>query len=108
MIDMDIRIHILLISFFLGGAIGLFHFGGLWWTICRIADSRNKDYEFIISFFLRTGISIGLFYLISAGRWEKILAALAGFLAVRYVMVRKIGAITNHLTSVTKDNIHGY
>jgi F1F0 ATPase subunit 2 len=104
---MSFGINILLIIFFLGGGIGLFHFGGLWWTIRRLGYVRNQEYVFILSFFLRNGISIGLFYLISQGHWEKILAALAGFLAVRYALVRKIGVIPNP-PARTGDNVNGY
>jgi F1F0 ATPase subunit 2 len=108
MTDVGFELKVLIISCLSGGGIGLFHFGGLWWTVRRMNHVRNPAYEFIFSFFLRTGISIGLFYFISDGRWDKILAALAGFLAVRYVMVRKIGVIPNSTVSRTEDKIHGY
>jgi F1F0 ATPase subunit 2 len=105
---MSFGINILLITFFLGGGIGLFHFGGLWWTIRRLSHVRNQEYEFILSFFLRNGISIGLFYLISQGHWEKILAALAGFLVVRFALIKKIGVIPNPPAARTGDNVNGY
>jgi F1F0 ATPase subunit 2 len=108
MIDTSMGINTLLVTFFLGAGIGLFHFGGLWWTIRRLSHGRNLEYEFILSFFLRNGISISLFYLVSQGHWEKILAALTGFLAVRYVLVRKIGVIPNPPTARTGENINGY
>ncbi len=108
MIDWNLRIYFLFISFLLGAGIGLFHFGGLWWTIRRMAASGKKEYGFLVSFFLRSAISVVLFYLVSGGRWDKILAALAGFLAVRFVMVRKIGAINGRPLSAPEDNIHGY
>jgi F1F0 ATPase subunit 2 len=108
MINMEIEIKELFISILLGGGISLFHFGGLWWTVQRMKHVRNSPYEFILSFFLRTGISIGLFYLISGGRWEKLLPALAGFLAVRYIMIRKIGIISNPSACRTEDKIHEY
>jgi F1F0 ATPase subunit 2 len=99
---------VLIINILLGGGIGLFHFGGLWWTVQRMNHIRNSAYGFVLSFFIRTGISVGLFYLIFDGRWEKLLAALAGFLAVRYIMVRKIGLIPNRSACRTEDKIHGY
>lgn len=108
MTDMGIELNELLVALILGGGIGLFHFGGLWYTIRRMNDVQNPEYQFILSFFLRTAISIGLFYYISDGRWEKILAALTGFLIIRYVMVRKIGVTPKSSASRSEDNIHGY
>lgn len=105
---MGMEVNELLAALLLGAGIGLFHFGGLWYTIRRLSIARNPEYQFFLSFFLRTAISIGLFYLVSEGRWEKILAALTGFMIIRYVMVRKIGITPNSSESRTEDNTHGY
>ncbi|MFW5855346.1 MAG: ATP synthase subunit I, partial [Thermodesulfobacteriota bacterium] len=85
-----------------------FHFGGLWFTIHRLTRVRHPEVEFVLSFFLRTGISIAAFFFLSGGQWEKVLAALAGFLAVRLVMVRRIGAIPKSFAPRTEDRVHGY
>jgi F1F0 ATPase subunit 2 len=108
MSDMGIEVNELLVALLFGGGIGLFHFGGLWYTIRRLSLARNPEYQFFFSFFLRTAISIGLFYLVSGGRWENILAAMAGFLIIRYVIVRKIGITPNSSQSRAEDNTHGY
>lgn len=96
------------LPFFLGGAVGLFHFGGLWFTIERLTRVRHPEVEFVLSFFLRTSISIAAFFFISGGQWEKILAALAGFLAVRLVMVRRIGPLPISVAPRNEDRVHGY
>ncbi len=96
------------VTIFLGGALALFHFGGLWLTIHRLTRVRHPELEFVLSFFLRTGISIAAFFFISEGQWDKVLAALAGFLAVRLVMVRRIGPIPESLAPRNEDRVHGY
>ena len=105
---MDYPITELSIAFLLGGTVGLFHFGGLWFTIRRMSRVRNPEVEFVLSFFLRTAISIAAFFFISDGRWENILAAMAGFLAVRLIMVHRIGPIPKSFAPRTEDQAHGY
>lgn len=105
---MDFSTTELMLTFSLGGALGLFHFGGLWFTISRMSRVRKPEIEFVLSFFLRTGLTIAGFFFISGGRWEKILAAMAGFLAVRLIMVRRIGPIPKPVGPRTENQVHGY
>jgi F1F0 ATPase subunit 2 len=105
---MDFSTTELFFTFLLGGGVGLFHFGGLWFTIHRLTRVRHPEVEFVLSFFLRTAFSIAAFFFISGGRWEKILAALAGFLAVRLVMVRRVGPIPKSFVPCNEDRVHGY
>ena len=105
---MNIDINGFILTLALGGAVGLFHFGGLWFTIHRLTRVRSPEVEFVLSFFLRTGISVAAFFFISGGKWERILAALAGFLLARSVMVRRIGPIPKAFDSRSEDRVHGY
>jgi F1F0 ATPase subunit 2 len=71
-----------------GIALGLFFFGGLWWTVRKGTVAANPSLWFFGSFMLRTGVALYGFYLISAGDWRRLLAALAGFVLARIALTR--------------------
>jgi F1F0 ATPase subunit 2 len=76
---------------FLGGtAIGLLFFGGLYWTVRRLPSAKRPWLWMTTSFWLRTAVAGLAFYGVAAGRWERVLVSLVGFLLVRTVMLRKI------------------
>jgi F1F0 ATPase subunit 2 len=75
--------------FIAGMLIGLFYFGGLWWTISRLPVTDKPVFWMMGSFFFRTLLSLSAFYFAAGGRWEGIMACLCGFFLVRLsVMVR--------------------
>ena len=82
-----------LIPFFLafvaGIVVGLFYFGGLWLTVQRLPQTRRPAVLSLVSLFIRLGLTLAVFYLVMAGRWERLLACLAGFLLMRLVLVRR-------------------
>lgn len=80
-------------SLLAGMAIGLFYFGGLWWTVRRLPQVRRPALWTLSSYLVRMTASVGAIYLVSEGRWERILILLAGFLAARFLMVRRLGAV---------------
>jgi len=80
----------LVLSFAAGGGIGSFYFGGLLWTVRRLAASEHPARLTLLSFLVRTGLSLGAFYLVMGGHWERLIAALLGVMAVRFVIVRKV------------------
>lgn len=71
-----------------GGLLGLFFFGGLWWTIQRGLKAKTPALWFLGSALVRTGITIAGFYWVSGGQWERLLACLLGFLAARFAILR--------------------
>lgn len=71
-----------------GIALGIFFFGGLWWTVRKGSIAANPALWFFASFVLRTGVAVAGFYAISAGDWQRLLAALAGFVLARMVITR--------------------
>lgn len=73
-----------------GAFLGLFFFGGLWWTLKRAVGARRPQLVMAASFLGRSALVIAGFYAAMDGRWERLLAALAGFLAVRAVLVRRL------------------
>jgi F1F0 ATPase subunit 2 len=71
-----------------GAAIGVFYFMGLWFTLKRIKDAKNPGLFTLGSFMGRTAAAVFLFYLlVRGGYWESGLAALAGFIVSRIVLV---------------------
>ncbi|QLQ32711.1 MAG: ATP synthase subunit I [Candidatus Thiothrix singaporensis] len=71
-----------------GLALGMFFFGGLWWTVRKGSVATNPALWFFTSFMLRTGVALAGFYAIAAGDWQRLLAALAGFVLARMVITR--------------------
>lgn len=71
-----------------GAALGFFYFGALWLTVKRLPHAARPAAG---SFVLRNAAALLGFYHIMEGRWERLLASLAGFLAMRSVLVRRWG-----------------
>jgi len=74
----------------IGGLLGAFYFGGLWLTVRRVSTSRQPAMLIVASFLVRAGIVLSGFYLVTAGRWERWVACLAGFLFARSLSIRQL------------------
>ena len=75
-------------GFSAGVAVGLFYFGGLWWTVRRIPTSRRPGLLVLSSFWIRTGVAAAALIPLARIGWPPLVAALAGTLLVRVVAVR--------------------
>lgn len=87
-----------------GGLTGLFFFGGLWWTVRRALVSPRPALWVISSLLLRSGITVGVFLMVGAGDWQRLLFCLLGFWAARQAVVRftapaPAASPANHLES---------
>lgn len=82
------------LSFAAGSLLGVFFFGGLWWTVQRLPHAGSPALLALVSFILRTAAVMGVFYLILTGfsgtGWLRLLAGLAGFILARVVIVLRI------------------
>ena len=80
------------LSFAAGLFLGALFYGGLWWTVKRIPAAGKPVLLIAGSFALRTALVLaGLFLLLQGGTaWLRLLAAMAGLVAVRLFMVFKI------------------
>lgn len=80
----------LILMFALGTGIllGAFFFGGLWWTVQQGLTSRRPALWFIGSTLLRTFVVLLGFYFISGENWQRLLAALLGFVVARLIVTR--------------------
>jgi F1F0 ATPase subunit 2 len=78
-----------------GVGLGIFFFGGLWWTVQRIPTAEFPGALALGSMMIRTLITVAGFYWVMDGSWERLLAAGAGFVFARLVMVRRVGIMRN-------------
>jgi F1F0 ATPase subunit 2 len=79
----------LVLAVVVGLALGFMYFGGLWFTVQRLPQSRRPALLSLVSLIIRLSFTLAGFYLVMAGRWERLLACLAGFLLMRFVLVRR-------------------
>lgn len=82
----------LLAAFLAGMAIGGFFFAGLWWTVRHLTTVANPGWLVLASFVLRMGAVIAIFFLLFRDHGDRLVAALAGFVAARAVCIRWLPA----------------
>ena len=71
-----------------GFLLGLFFFGGLWWTTKKGLLSKTPALWFLTSLFVRLGTVIVVFYFLSRGHWERAFICLLGFIIARTIVMR--------------------
>jgi F1F0 ATPase subunit 2 len=71
-----------------GMVLGVFFFGGLWLTVKKTVTSKKMVLLFVGSSILRTCITLAGLYFISHGNWQRLLIAMIGFIAARFVVMR--------------------
>lgn len=82
-----------------GLLLGVFFFGGLWWTIRKGLSSPRPALWFSGSLIVRMAVTVAGFYYISGGQAMRLLACLAGFLIGRLAVTwftRKRGKEADH------------
>lgn len=78
----------LMLSLVVGAGLGAVFYGGLWWTVRRGLTSPRPALWFIGSLLLRTVVTLGGFYIVSDGLWQRLLLCLLGFVMARPVVTR--------------------
>lgn len=68
---------------------GLFYFGTLWWTVKRMSEFVHPRVALLVSFIIRALVALTVIYLAAGGSAAGYLAALAGFLVMRFAAVRR-------------------
>jgi F1F0 ATPase subunit 2 len=74
-----------------GVLVGLFYFGTLWLVVRRLGRLAWPSVWLGVTGILRLAVALALFALLVGPRWERWVAALLGFLAVRVVLTRWLG-----------------
>lgn len=89
-----------------GGVLGAFFFGGLWWTVQKGTVSRHPALWFLGSLVVRTTVVLVGFYYVSGRHWERMLACLLGFILARCVVTRLVGRPDDRHPSPIKEADH--
>lgn len=80
----------LLLACAAGMGLGLFYFGLLWLTVRELPTCGRPALLFMVSFAGRTALALVGFYLVMAWHWERMLACLAGFVAMRQFVFSRL------------------
>jgi len=78
----------ILLSGLAGLLLGAFFFGGLWWTVQKLATSKRPALWVIGSFLLRMSVTMTGFYVVAAGDWQRLLGCLLGFIIARLLVIK--------------------
>ncbi len=70
-----------------GFFLGLFFFGGLWFTVVKSLVSKKPWIWFLISMLLRTSITLAGFYVIAGTSLKRLLFCSGGFIAARILVI---------------------
>ncbi len=71
-----------------GIGLGVFFYGGLWYTVRQVTVSRHPALIMLASFWLRSAVVVAGFLLLIDRRWDYALTCLASFTAGRLVVAR--------------------
>jgi F1F0 ATPase subunit 2 len=82
---------LLLPAFVAGVGIGTVYFVTLWLVVRRLDHLARPALWLAVTGILRLAVALGLFAVLAAGRWERLVAALVGFLAARVILTRWLG-----------------
>jgi F1F0 ATPase subunit 2 len=74
----------------IGIGAGALYFAGLRWTVDRLNTVRRPGLWTLASFLLRAAMLVTVFGAVGQGRWERIIACLAGFTIVRLAALRRL------------------
>jgi F1F0 ATPase subunit 2 len=85
------EIYSLVFAFGAGLALGAFFSFNLWASVRKMVDEKTPWYVLFGGYVFRMSMVLVGFFLVMAGRWERMTAALAGFLAMRAVMGSFLG-----------------
>lgn len=79
---------ILFLSGLAGLLLGVFFFGGLWWSLIKGLTSSHPALWQFGSLMVRTGLTLAGFYAVGGGQWQRLLSCGLGFLIARILVVR--------------------
>jgi F1F0 ATPase subunit 2 len=89
-----------------GILLGAIFFGGLWWTVHKGVSSQRPALWFLGSMLVRTGIAVAGFYVVSDGRWQRLVACLLGFVVARLLVTQLARSRADTRNSPAKEVAH--
>ena len=79
-------------AFAAGLALGAFYFIALWQTVQRLQSATSPARLMLFSFILRmTVVMAGFYFIMGTGHWERLAAAMLGFIIVRKFLTYRLG-----------------
>jgi F1F0 ATPase subunit 2 len=86
--------------------LGVFFFGGLWWSVQKGVSSERPGLWFFGSLLLRNIITLAGFYVVSQGHWSRLVACLLGFMLARVIVVRLLSRpLTEQQSQLDKETV---
>lgn len=79
-----------MIAFLIGIVLGVLYFGGLYLSVERLNRVKHPSILMVLSFILRMGLLVVVFFYISKGGYKDILFALGGLILVRFIMIFRV------------------
>ncbi len=78
---------VFIFALFAGVALGVFFFGGLWWTTRKIISSAQPVLWFLGGLLSRMTVTLSGFYLVAQGNWQRLLFCVLGFFLARTLVM---------------------
>jgi len=88
----------MILAFIAGLVLGIFFFGGLWFTVKKAVTAKTPSIWFFLSFFLRVSIVMFGFYYISPGGLQPLIVSVLGFIVARFVVTHFTKSIDKKIT----------
>ncbi len=92
----------IVVPFTVGLGLGVINYTALWLTVQNIAFARHPALLNILSYTVRMGVILTVFYLVMGGRWERLVICLVGFLLIRTISIRCVLPEKNTGESIKK------
>lgn len=89
---MNLSMFILLTAAFAAGiALGAFYFVALWQTVRRLSTTTSPVRLMLVSFLIRMAVLLAGLYFVMGGHWERLAAAILGFILIRKILEHHLG-----------------
>ena len=82
---------VLMAAFAAGSVLGAIYFIALWQTVRRLPATKSTVRLLLGSFILRIAVVMAGFYFVTGGHWERLAAAMLGFIVIRKILIYRLG-----------------
>lgn len=89
-------------GFTAGALLGAVFYGGLWWTVRRVAAQSQALWLFA-SFLVRSTLAVLVFYAYARSDWHGLAACFLGFLAARLIVSSLVRSRAESGSPVTRE-----
>jgi len=82
----------LVAAFTAGTVLGAFYFTTLWHTVRQLPTAKSPARLMIVSFIIRMSVVlVGFYLMMGEGHWERLAAAMLGFIIIRKILTYRLG-----------------